>query len=76
MKNSNVKSNLKLKETSHNYQFVTLAPYSLRGKLRRESSTLTDFWIPAFAGMTFLEVASNSKDLWILDFDIYLIFGF
>jgi len=29
----------------------------VRGKLRRESSYFKTFWIPAFAGMTFLEVA-------------------
>ena len=43
--------------TSNNYQFVTPAPYQVRGKLRRESSVVKGFWIPAFAGMTFLEVA-------------------
>ena len=45
------------KGTSNNYQFVTPAPYQVRGKLRRESSDVKSFWIPAFAGMTFLEVA-------------------
>jgi hypothetical protein len=29
----------------------------VRGKLQQESSDLKTFWIPAFAGMTFLEVA-------------------
>ncbi len=46
--------------TSNNYQFVTPAPYQVRGKLRRESSNVKRFWIPApvsrygtsFAGMT------------------------
>ena len=56
----NGKSNfemLSVKGTSNNYQFVTPAPYQVRGKLRRESSDVKSFWIPAFAGMTFLEVA-------------------
>ena len=43
--------------TSNNPQFVTPAPYLVRGKLRRESSYLKSLWIPAFAGITFLEVA-------------------
>jgi len=43
--------------TSNNYQFVTPAPYQVRDKLWRESSDVKGFWIPAFAGMTFLEVA-------------------
>jgi hypothetical protein len=46
-----------LKDTSSNYQLVTPAPYLVRGKLRREVSFIRNFWIPAFAGMTFLEVA-------------------
>ena len=46
-----------LKGTSNNYQFVTPAPYQVRGKLRPQSSDVKGFWIPAFAGMTFLEVA-------------------
>ena len=46
-----------VKGTSNNYQFVTPAPDPVRGKLRRESSDVRGFWIPAFAGMTFLEVA-------------------
>jgi hypothetical protein len=46
-----------IKGTSNNYQFVTPAPYQVRDKLRRESSDVKGFWIPAFAGMTFLEVA-------------------
>ena len=29
---------------------------------RRESSNVKSFWIPAFAGMTFLEVALNLKN--------------
>ena len=33
----------------------------MRGKLRRESSDVKGFWIPAFAGMTFLEVALKIK---------------
>jgi hypothetical protein len=48
-----------LKETSNNYQFVTPAPYRVRGKLRRESSDVKGFWFLVFAGMTFLEVALN-----------------
>jgi len=36
-----------LKGTSNNYQFVTPAPYQVRGKLRRESSDFKSFWIPA-----------------------------
>jgi hypothetical protein len=47
--------------TSNNYQFVTPAPYRVRGKLRPESSDIKGFWIPAFAGMTFLEVAIRIK---------------
>jgi hypothetical protein len=35
-----------------NYQFVTPAPYQVRGKLRRESSDVKNLWIPASAGMT------------------------
>jgi len=46
-----------IKGTSNNYQFVTPAPYQVRDKLRPESSDVKGFWIPAFAGMTFLEVA-------------------
>src|SRR4030042_2474810 len=46
-----------LKVTSNNSKFVTPASYQVRGKLRWESSIIRDFWIPAFAGMTFLEVA-------------------
>jgi len=46
-----------IKGPSNNYQFVTPAPYQVRDKLRRESSDVKGFWIPAFAGMTFLEVA-------------------
>jgi len=52
---------ISLKGTSNNYQFVTPAPYQVRDKLRPESSYIKGFWIPAFAGMTFLEVALNSK---------------
>jgi hypothetical protein len=48
--------------TSNNFQFVTPAPYPVRGKLRRESSYVKSLWIPAFAGMTFLEVAWNDGD--------------
>jgi hypothetical protein len=54
----------RVKGTSNNYQFVTPAPYpvvgsnrQVRGKLRREARDVKRFWIPAFAGMTFLEVA-------------------
>jgi hypothetical protein len=43
--------------TSNNYQFVTPAPYQVRDELRREPSDVKSFWIPAFAGMTFLEGA-------------------
>ena len=43
--------------TFNNYQFATPAPYQVRSKLQRESSDVKSFWIPAFAGMTFLEVA-------------------
>jgi len=46
-----------IKGTSNNYQSVTPAPYQVRGKLRRESSGVKNFWIPAFAGITLLEVA-------------------
>jgi hypothetical protein len=42
--------------TSNNLHFVTPAPYQVRGKLQRESSHVKDLWIPACAGMTFLEV--------------------
>ena len=49
--------NRKLKGTSNNYQFATPALYLVRGKLRREASNVKSFWIPAFAGMTFLEIA-------------------
>ena len=45
----------KLRGTSNNSQFVTPAPYPVRGRLRRESSYVKSLWIPAFAGMTFLE---------------------
>jgi len=45
-----------LKRTSDNYQFVTPAPYQVRDELRRGGSDVKSFWIPAFAGMTFLEV--------------------
>jgi hypothetical protein len=55
--NGDPKVVLKIEGTSNNYQFVTPAPYQVRGKLRRESSDVKRFWIPAFAGMTFLEVA-------------------
>jgi len=47
--------------TSNNSQFVTPAPYQVRGKLRRESSYVESLWIPAFAGMAFLEVALNHR---------------
>jgi hypothetical protein len=40
---------LLIKGTSNNYPFVT--------PRRRESSDIKSFWIPAFAGRTFLEVA-------------------
>ena len=50
-----------IKGTSNNYQFVTPAPYQVRDKLRPESSDIKGFWIPAFAGMTFLEVALNTE---------------
>jgi hypothetical protein len=50
-----------IKGTSNNYQFVTPAPYQVRDKLRPESSDIKGFWIPAFAGMTFLEVALRLK---------------
>ena len=53
------KDRLVFKGTSNNSQFVTPAPYQVRGKLRRESSNVKNLWIPAFAGMTFLEVALN-----------------
>jgi hypothetical protein len=49
--------------TSNNFQFVTPAPYQVRGKLRRESSNVKSLWIPAFAGMTFLEEALNGEIL-------------
>ncbi len=52
-----------LKGTSNNYQFVTPAPYQVRGKLRRESGDVKGFWIPAFAGMTFSKVALNGLSL-------------
>ncbi len=45
------------KGTSNNFQFATPAPYQVRGKLQRESSNVKTLWIPAFAGMTFLEIA-------------------
>jgi hypothetical protein len=61
-----------IKGASNNYQFVTPAPYQVRGKLRRESSFLI-IWFPAFAGMTFLGVALNFE---ILNFDIHLASGF
>jgi len=48
--------------TPNNYQFVTPAPYQVRGKLRRESRDVKRFWIPAFAGMTFLEVVLNKNN--------------
>jgi hypothetical protein len=48
---------LRIEGTSNSYQFVTPAPYQVRGELRWESSDVKSFWIPAFAGMTFLEVA-------------------
>ena len=41
--------------TSNNSQSVTPASYPVRDKLQRESSNFDYFWIPAFAGMTFLE---------------------
>jgi len=56
---------LKIKETSNNPQFVTPAPYPVRGKLRRESSNVKSLWIPAFAGMTFLEVALSQRGFWV-----------
>jgi hypothetical protein len=52
----------KLRGPSNKSQFVTPAPYPVRGRLRRESSYVKSLWIPAFAGMTFLE------DLYILDY--------
>jgi len=33
--------------TSKNSQFVTPVPYQVRGKLRRESSSVKSLWIPA-----------------------------
>jgi hypothetical protein len=36
-----------LKGTSNNSKFVTPAPYQVRGKLRRGSSHINTFWIPA-----------------------------
>ena len=33
--------------TSNNFQFVTPAPYPVRGRLRRESSYVMSLWIPA-----------------------------
>ncbi len=48
---------VKVNGTSNNSQFVTPAPYQVRGKLQRESSNVKSLWIPVFAGMTFLEVA-------------------
>ena len=36
-----------IKGTSNNSQFVTPAPYQVRGKLRRESSNVKNLWIPA-----------------------------
>src|SRR4030042_5937555 len=50
------------KTTSNNSKFVTPAPYHVRGKLRRESSDVKSLWIPASAGMTFLEVALINKN--------------
>ena len=47
----------RIERTSNNSQFLTPAPYPVRGKLQRESSYVKSLWIPAFAGMTFLEVA-------------------
>ena len=41
----------KLKATSNNPQFVTPAKAGVRN--------VKNLWIPAFAGMTFLEVASS-----------------
>ena len=52
---------VRLWATSNNPQFVTPAPFQVRGKLRRESSNVKNLWIPAFAGMTFLEVAYGNK---------------
>ncbi len=43
--------------TSNNSEFVTPAPCQARGELQRESSGFKKLWIPASAGMTFLEVA-------------------
>jgi hypothetical protein len=43
--------------TSNHLQFDTPVPYQVRGKLQQESSHVKDLWIPACAGMTFLEVS-------------------
>ena len=50
-------------DTSNHYEFVTPAPYPVRSKLRRKSGIVRNFWIPAFAGMTFLEVALSISSL-------------
>jgi hypothetical protein len=62
--------------TSNSHQFVTPAPYpvvgsnrQVRSKLQRESSDVKSSWIPAFAGMTFLEAALSFR------FFILLIFA-
>ena len=55
--NPTLSNGVYIKATSNNPQFVTPAPYPVRGKLRRESSDVNAFWIPVFTGMTFLEVA-------------------
>ena len=61
MQRLQVRFTLKIKGTSNNSQFVTPAPYQVRGKLRRESSNVKNLWIPVFAGMTFLGVALRKK---------------
>jgi hypothetical protein len=49
--------NVKTMGTSNHLQFDTPVPYQVRGKLQQESSHVKDLWIPACAGMTFLEVS-------------------
>jgi hypothetical protein len=56
-KNINDEFCFSVKGVSNNYQSVTPAPYQIRGKLRRESSNVKNFWIPVSTGMTFLTVA-------------------
>jgi hypothetical protein len=60
---------LNKKGPSNDLQFVTPAPYQVLDELRREYNHAKNLWIPACAGMTFLE---EPKIFMIILVDVFI----